>query len=64
VTGFCHRLPNSRYDLKFDAPIEPVGSANNEEDVKALLTQIFSRFEHHIGRNPEQWVLLQPVWPH
>jgi lauroyl/myristoyl acyltransferase len=63
VTGFCHRLPGNRYDLIFGEPIEPVGSASNEDDIRALLTQIFSRFEYHIKRNPEQWVLLQPVWP-
>lgn len=63
VPGFCHRLPKGRYDVVFGPPIEPVGSAQNDEDVRSLLQQIFTRFEYHVKRNPEQWVLLQPVWP-
>lgn len=62
VPGFCHRMPGNRYKVEFDEPIEAVGSGSNEEDVRALLKQIFVRFEAHIDRNPEQWVLLQPVW--
>ncbi len=63
IPGFCQRLPHNRYRVTFDPPIEPAGSASNEADVKALLTSIFSSFERHISRNPDQWVLLQPVWP-
>ncbi|HST06456.1 MAG TPA: hypothetical protein VLQ48_17215 [Chloroflexia bacterium] len=63
VIGIARRLNSYRFSLTFDEPIEPVGSAANEEDVKALMTEIFSRVQHHIAQNPEQWVLLQPVWP-
>lgn len=63
MPGFCKRLPNNRYSLVFDEPIEPVGYASEDNDIKKLLSQIFARMEHHIGNNPEQWVLLQPVWP-
>ena len=62
VPGFCYRLPDNRYKVVFDPPIEPIGSASSEADVKYMLGQIFARFEHHISRHPEQWVLLQPVW--
>src|SRR5687768_2714130 len=62
VTGFCKRLPKNRYNVKFDAPIDTEGWSSSEEDIKKLMEQIFARFERHIGRNPEQWVLLQPVW--
>lgn len=63
VTSFCTRLPRKRYSVVFDEPIEPIGSASNEEDVRNLLVKIFARFEHYISRNPDQWLLLQPVWP-
>lgn len=62
IPTFCYRLPGNRYSLSFEEPLEPSGSASNEGDVKAVLTNIFGRFERHIGRDPEQWVLLQPVW--
>ena len=63
VIGIARRLNNFRFSLIFEEPIEPVGSASNDEDVRALLQQVFTRLEHHIAKNPEQWVLLQPVWP-
>ena len=63
VVALCRRLPGNRFGVTFSEPIPPTGSASNEADLKAFLTQIFSRFERHFRRNPEQWVLLQPVWP-
>lgn len=63
VIGMARRLDNYRFSLTWDEPIEPEGSASSEEDVRALLTKVFARFEYHIAQNPEQWVLLQPVWP-
>jgi KDO2-lipid IV(A) lauroyltransferase len=63
VIGIARRLNDYRFSLTFEEPIEPVGSASNDEDVRALLTQVFARLEHHIAQNPEQWVLLQAVWP-
>lgn len=62
VTSFCTRLPHNRFSVTFDEPIEPVGSASNEEDIRNVLMQIFSRFENHVSRHPDQWILLQPVW--
>jgi len=63
VIGIGRRLNNYRFSLTWDEPIEPEGSASNEEDVRALLQKVFDRLEYHIGQNPEQWVLLAPVWP-
>ncbi|MEO8287611.1 MAG: hypothetical protein ABI670_14380 [Chloroflexota bacterium] len=63
VIGIARRLNNYRFSLTWDEPIEPQGSASNEADVRVLLQKIFDRFEYHIGQNPEQWGLLQPVWP-
>jgi KDO2-lipid IV(A) lauroyltransferase len=62
VPSICLRLSRGRYSLTFAEPIEPKGSASNEKDVKALLTEIFSVFERYIGEYPEQWVLLQSEW--
>ena len=62
VPGFGRRLPKDRYSVVFDEPIDTAGLSSSEDDIKTLLQQIFARVEKHIGRNPEQWVLLQPVW--
>ena len=63
VIGIARRLNNYRFSLTWDEPIEPEGSASNEEDVRALLQKVFDRFAYHISQNPDQWVLLSPVWP-
>ncbi len=63
VTSFCTRTSDNRFRLVFGEPIEPVGSASNEEDIRNLLIKIFSHFEYYISRHPEQWILLQRVWP-
>ncbi|MGA7733717.1 MAG: hypothetical protein WCD37_20835 [Chloroflexia bacterium] len=63
IIGIARRLNTYRFSLTFDDPIEPMGSASNDEDVRALLQQVFARLEYHISQNPDQWVLLQPVWP-
>jgi lauroyl/myristoyl acyltransferase len=63
VVGIARRLNDYRFSLTFEEPIEPQGSASNHEDLAALLTKIFAQIERHISVNPEQWVLLQHVWP-
>jgi KDO2-lipid IV(A) lauroyltransferase len=63
VVSIARRLDNYRFSVTFDEPIEPEGSASNPDDIRDFLTKIFARLEAHIGVNPEQWVLLQHVWP-
>lgn len=63
VVGIGRRLDNYRFSVTFEEPIEPEGSASNPEDLAAFLTKIFAGLERHIRVNPEQWVLLQHVWP-
>jgi len=62
IPSLCYRLPGNRYSLVFTEPIPPPNTGSSQEDVKELLTSIFARFEYHIARNPEQWVILQRVW--
>jgi lauroyl/myristoyl acyltransferase len=63
VVGIARRRNSYRFTLTFEEPIEPEGSASNEEDLQAFVSKIFAKIEYHIAQNPEQWVLLQPVWP-
>ena len=63
VVALARRLDNYRFSVTFDPPIEPQGSASNPDDIAAMMTKIFAGIERHIRVNPEQWVLLQHVWP-
>ncbi len=63
VPTFCKRMPGNHYKLTIEEPIEVERSGSNDADIQALLTRLFARFERQIRRSPEQWVVLQPVWP-
>jgi lauroyl/myristoyl acyltransferase len=63
VVAIARRLEDYRFSVTFDEPIEPQGSASNPDDIRELLTKVFAQLEAHIRVNPEQWVLLQHVWP-
>jgi KDO2-lipid IV(A) lauroyltransferase len=63
VVAIARRLDNYRFSVTFDPPIEPDGSASNPDDIRQFLVKIFARLQGHIEVNPEQWVLLQHVWP-
>ena len=63
INAIARRLNNYRFSVTFNEPIEPEGSASNPDDIRAFLTKIFAGLEAHIRVNPEQWVLLQHVWP-
>ena len=63
VVAAARRLDNYRFSVTFEEPIEPHGSASNPDDIRDFLSKIFALLEKHIAENPEQWVLLQHVWP-
>jgi KDO2-lipid IV(A) lauroyltransferase len=63
IVGMARRLNNYRFSLTWEDPIEPEGSASNEEDVRAVLQKVFDQLQTNISKNLEQWVLLSPVWP-
>jgi KDO2-lipid IV(A) lauroyltransferase len=44
-------------------PLELARSGNREADVQAGTAQIAGILEGMIRKTPEQWVVLQPVWP-
>ena len=62
VAAFCHRY-GRRYVVEFEPPVYPPAEGTEEERLAQLTREVFSLYEKHIGQHPEQWVLLQPVWP-
>ncbi len=63
LPGFCYRVEKNRYALRFSTPIYPPSEGDEPEKVKMLTRAVFAVFEKEIARFPEQWTLLQPIWP-
>jgi lauroyl/myristoyl acyltransferase len=63
VPGFCYRLKKNRYSVFFAPPIFPPSEGDDASKIETLTRAVFAVFEQQIGRYPEQWTLLQPVWP-
>ncbi|MGI8588880.1 MAG: lysophospholipid acyltransferase family protein [Chloroflexia bacterium] len=63
VPGFCLRLKQNRYMVFFTQPIYPPREGDEPARIRAVTNAVFAAFEKQIGLYPDQWVLLQPVWP-
>ncbi|HMA34410.1 MAG TPA: lysophospholipid acyltransferase family protein [Chloroflexia bacterium] len=63
VPGFCYRVKKNRYAFFFTQPIYPPQEGNEADKVTALTRAVFAVFEQQIARYPDQWTLLQPIWP-
>ena len=63
VPGFCYRTGRNRYAVFFTPPIYPPTEGDDTERVTTLTRAVFAVIEKQIARYPEQWTLLQPVWP-
>ncbi len=62
VPGFCIRQPDGTYVGYVESPIEPVPSDDAEADVRSHTQRVARVIEEYIGRYPEQWCMLQPIW--
>ena len=62
VTGFARRTRGSRMRVTLDPPIELQRSGDRAADLEAGMERVTRALEAGIGRSPEQWFALQPVW--
>jgi KDO2-lipid IV(A) lauroyltransferase len=62
VPAFCYR-EGRKYVVTIGTPITPGVTDQPEQDVATLTRRIAAVYEQMIGRHPEQWLLLSPVWP-
>jgi len=59
----CIRDAQDRYVAIGEAPLflEPTG--DHEADVRAAMEQLLATFERYISMYPDQWHVLEPIWP-
>ncbi len=57
------QLPHGRYLAHLRPPLPLVDTGRTREDVAANMRLVARALEETIGAAPEQWVMLNPVWP-
>jgi lauroyl/myristoyl acyltransferase len=62
VTCFSLRQPDSSSRLYFEPPLELEDTGHFERDVRVNIAKVVARLEEWIGRYPEQWIMLHPIW--
>ena len=62
--AYCVLCPDTgRYSVHLEPPMEMVRTGDRDEEVQLNLRRILGILEEIIGRWPEQWQMLEPVWP-
>jgi lauroyl/myristoyl acyltransferase len=62
ITCFCFRQPDDRVVLYVEPPVQLEQTGDFEQDVRVNVRKVVARLEEWIGRHPEQWLMLHPVW--
>jgi lauroyl/myristoyl acyltransferase len=61
IPVFNLRRNDGRYDVYVEPPIEV--TSNGNATVAEHMNQVIRVMEKHIKSCPEQWAVLEPVWP-
>jgi KDO2-lipid IV(A) lauroyltransferase len=62
VPGFCIRRSDGSYELLIERPIETDAGDDFDAAVKTYTQRLAGIIERYIGRYPDQWCMLQPIW--
>ena len=63
VPTYVSRRRDGRLDGVVGSPLQIRRSRERRTDLTAISRLVTARLEYHIGRYPEQWTVLQRVWP-
>ena len=63
VPTYVSRRRDGRLDGVVGPPLELHRTADRRADLNEISRLVTARLEYHIGRYPEQWTVLQRVWP-
>lgn len=62
VVGFSRRLPDNRFLVHLEPPLELELTGDRERDVRVGVEKVVAIMERYIGEHPEQWVMSVPIW--
>lgn len=60
---YVSRRSDGRLDGVIGPPLEVRPMVDRRVALSAITRAIAGRLEYHIGTHPEQWTVLQPMWP-
>jgi lauroyl/myristoyl acyltransferase len=63
LPAFCFRDPNDAYVAIGDPPMFLTRSDDHAADVRGAMEQILATFERYIKMYPDQWHVLESIWP-
>ena len=63
LSAFTARRRDGRLRGIVDPPLDVTPTGVIRADMLALTSAMAARLEYHIGRYPEQWTVLQRIWP-
>jgi KDO2-lipid IV(A) lauroyltransferase len=58
----CRRLPDDRYRIEVQAPVQFPTAGAGAPAVEAMAQAIMDRFDPVLRATPEQWYLFSPMW--
>jgi KDO2-lipid IV(A) lauroyltransferase len=59
---FGLRLPNGRYQISIEPPLELDREGPQDQVVARNLGRLVPILEQYIGAHPEQWIVFEPLW--
>jgi len=63
VPMFSVRKPGNRFVIYTEAPLRLANTGSRSQAVRANLERLIAIMERYIRQYPEQWVVLEPIWP-
>ena len=63
LPAFCIRDRKDAYVAVGEPPLFLTPSEDHGADVQGAMEQILATFERYIKRYPDQWHVLEPIWP-
>jgi KDO2-lipid IV(A) lauroyltransferase len=62
ILGFMLRMPDDKFELVFEKPIDYVVTGDNQKDIKEIILKYKSVFEKYIRLYPDQWFMFRRFW--
>ncbi len=63
LPAFCFRDRSDRYLAIGDPPLFLTPGDDHDADVQGAMENILGTFERYISSYPDQWHVLEPIWP-
>lgn len=63
LPAYVSRRHDGRLDGIVGEPLQIEATGSRRTDMAGISRLVTARLEYHIGRHPEQWTVLQRIWP-